>query len=113
MEWLIKCQKHLPQKVHGNIFLCDARVFLLLLAELLLLRVVTMEAVDVVRLLGVIGGDGGVLLKRSVSSEDDRPESLETEIRSSINNGEMEGILEELIWIESKGRDRSNGESVK
>ena len=53
--------------------------------------------VDVVRLLGVIGGDGGVLLKRSVSSEEDRPESLETEIRSSINNGEMEGILEELI----------------
>ena len=82
--------------MHGNIFLCDARLFLLLLAEVLLLRVVTME-VDVVRLLGVIGGDGGVLLKRSVSSEEDRPESLETEIRSSINNGEMEGILEELI----------------
>ena len=68
---------------------------MLLLAEVLLLRVVTME-VDVVRLLGVIGGDGGVCprLKRSDSSEEDRPESLETEILSSIRSGERadEGI---------------------
>ena len=51
---------------------------------------------EVVLLLGVIGGDGGVCprLKRSDSSEEDRPESLETEILSSIRSGERadEGI---------------------
>ena len=44
----------------------------------------------------LIGGDGGVCprLKRSDSSEEDRPESLETEILSSIRSGERadEGI---------------------
>ena len=52
---------------------------------------------EVVLLLGVIGGDGGVCprLKSSDSSEEDRPESLETEIRSSIRSGERadDGII--------------------
>ena len=54
------------------------------------------EEVVEVLLLGVIGGDGGGCprLKRSDSSEEDRPESLETEILSSIRSGERadEGI---------------------
>ena len=54
------------------------------------------EEVVEVLLLGVIGGDGGVCprLKSSDSSEEDRPESLETEILSSIRSGERadEGI---------------------
>ena len=104
--------------------MCDARAFFpaVVFAFGLVndVDVVGEVAKGVVGLLGVIGGDGGVLLKRSavemLSSEEDKPESLETEMRSSMNNGDMDGIVFGWLLIgfeDRRGTDKSNGESGK
>ena len=80
--------KHFPQKLQGNIFL-----------------EVDLEIRDFLASTG-FGGDGGAW----ISSLELRPESLETEIRSSKDEkgDKFESVLE---WV--KGKDRSNGDSEK
>ena len=106
--------------------MCDARAFFPTVVVFAFGLVNDVDVVGevvaegVVGLLGVIGGDGGVLLKRSavemLSSEEDKPESLETEMRSSMNNGDMDGIVFGWLLIgfeDRRGTDKSNGESGK
>ena len=120
--------KHLPQNEQGNIFLLFLRDF-----ELFWLGVMfppfckgsETGTGDIVKSLGVAGGDGGEAKSSlqfdeiSVSSDEETPESLEIDTRSSkvvVDIGENDWVsLRTLFGIGSciNTRDKSNGDSVK
>ena len=123
--------KHFPQNEQGNIFLLFLRDFELF--WLFWLGVLVFVAGDFgvasgdVRSLGVAGGDGGEAKSSlplqfdeiSVSSEEETPESLEIDTRSSkvvVDIGENDWVsLRTLFGIGSciNTRDKSNGDSAK
>jgi hypothetical protein len=130
--------KHFPQYEQGNIFLLFRRDLTEFWSCFWLERrldggALAGEARLISSSLGVAGGDGGEarsslqststiwrdFSKFSVSSEDETPESLETDTRSSIDDG-----IGENDWVISlstvfgtgcciNGSDKSNGDSVK
>lgn len=137
--------KHLPQNEHGNIFLLFRRIDLTELLLLFwfemcpdMSRIAAALVTTSSSSFGVAGGDGGedvrsslqvsvtltellppttVSREISVSSDEETPESLETDTRSSnVDTGEKDSVsrLPSTFGIIGciNGKDKSNGDSI-